>query len=441
MNMNNNYSLTNEYSERYEKLMASLSEAKADAGVSPEEKAKKRDERKFGKSWEAEGGKPSSTEMRRATHASKRREATGKETPEDKAKRAKAVAEREAAGQSKSGTQVQKLTGHQRGGKKRSIKAKLAKGPSKPLPLPDHHQNYFDLLNSLLEGNKANKAKRKEFETAKGRKIDSMRVDSTPKKTIEVGEIAALHSPASTRTGRTRHGVEAIARRRFRQGQREDITEAGKASAHWKSGNTPDDDEILVGTIKPGLDKKDRITKTTVIPAKDEKKFSAARKAFPTLSRGSSSYTEAGGAFAGSAGRPKRGRYRDAQREDSSNKTYNDLLNSLLNEVAIYRNTSEDPSIHPYLQPKDRKSEYGIRNTKGKMRNIDHPEVVASAKRGAEIRREQGLPPRPSLRDRARSLMNRQIRSGQAEVRSKGPETDKDDQLHSSHSKGHVKGR
>lgn len=303
--MNNNYSLTNEYSERYEKLMASLSEAKADAGLSPEEKAKKRDERKFGKSWEAEGGKPSSTEMRRATHASKRREATGKETPEDKAKREKAVAEREAAGQSKSGTQVQKLTGHQRGGKKRSIKAKLAKGPSKPLPIPDHHQNYFDLLNSLLEGRikAANKAKKKEFETKEGRKIDSSRPDANPEKSIERGLAAARHSSALTKTEKTKQGVEALQRGRYRDARREDssnrtyndllsslLGEAGKASAHWQAGDTPDKDTIIVqkiGDRGPG-----DIIKTIPIPASSEKKFAGARRAFKTLSRGSSSSAE-----------------------------------------------------------------------------------------------------------------------------------------------------
>jgi len=117
---------------------------------------------------------------------------------------------------------------------------------------------------------------------------------------------------------------------------------------------------------------------------------------------------------------------------------YDLLVEAQINEVAIYRNTSKDSSIHPYLQSKkDGQSEYGIRNAKGKLRNINHQEVVASAERGDEIRRKQGLPPRPSLRDRARDLMNRRRRSGQAEVRSKGP--GEDNQLHSSHSKGHKK--
>jgi len=330
--MNNNYSLTNEYSERYEKLMASLSEAKADAGLSPEEKAKKRDERKFGKSWEAEGGKPSSTEMRRATHASKRREATGKETPEDQAKRAKAVAERQAAGQSKSGTQVQKLTGHQRGGKKRSIKAKLAKGPSKPLPIPDHHQNYFDLLNSLLEGKaermirSGNPDKRMKGLVKSGKEMTKRALRGgmnpeiartsysskvSPEERVEASREIGRASAEKMFSGRlAAAGIKPPAKKREDSSNRtyNDLLssllgEAGKAGAHWQAGDTPDKDTIIVkkiGDRGPG-----DIKKTIPIPASNKKKFEAAKKAFPTLSRGSSSSTEAGGAFAGSARRPR----------------------------------------------------------------------------------------------------------------------------------------
>jgi len=67
----------------------------------------------------------------------------------------------------------------------------------------------------------ANKAKRKEFETKQGRKIDSMRVDSNPKKSIQRGLAAARHSKG-TKTERTKKGVEALQRGRYRDAQKED---------------------------------------------------------------------------------------------------------------------------------------------------------------------------------------------------------------------------
>jgi hypothetical protein len=95
---------------------------------------------------------------------------------------------------------------------------------------------------------------------------------------------------------------------------------------------------------------------------------------------------------------------------------YDLLVEAQINEVAVYRSTSSGPNTHPYLQATGGRSEYAIRNTKGKMRNIDHPEVVASAKRGAEIRAAQGLPPRPSLRERARRLLKGKDISGNTRV-------------------------
>lgn len=116
---------------------------------------------------------------------------------------------------------------------------------------------------------------------------------------------------------------------------------------------------------------------------------------------------------------------------------YDLLVEAQINEVAVYRNTSFDPSIHPYLKPKDAagKSQYGIRNTKGKLRNVDHPEIQASYERGSEIRKQKGLAPLPNPRARAKALMNKKFAAGQVEIRNKG--LGSDNMLASVKSRGH----
>jgi hypothetical protein len=66
-----------------------------------------------------------------------------------------------------------------------------------------------------------------------------------------------------------------------------DRQDEAKASAHWKRGDTPAGDEIIV-TSK---DKKGNRIKSTVSKA-GTKRFKGARKAFPHLARGSSDYRE-----------------------------------------------------------------------------------------------------------------------------------------------------
>ena len=63
------------------------------------------------------------------------------------------------------------------------------------------------------------------------------------------------------------------------------LTEA-RASAHWKTGKTPAEDEIIVQSLdKHGIKK--------TIPAKaGTKRFTGARTAFPTMARGGSGYRE-----------------------------------------------------------------------------------------------------------------------------------------------------
>jgi hypothetical protein len=93
---------------------------------------------------------------------------------------------------------------------------------------------------------------------------------------------------------------------------------------------------------------------------------------------------------------------------------YDLLVEAQINEVGVYRSTVTGSDVNPYLQanPNTGKSEYAIRNTKGKLMNIKDPRVMASAEKGSEIRRQKGLPQLPSLRDRARNLMTRSHQAG-----------------------------
>jgi hypothetical protein len=106
----------------------------------------KRDEKRFGASWKGEGEKPGSQDIRRETAAEKGRRARGKETPEDIEKRKEKGEEAEKTGlDPKTGQRIEKMTGPQKGGRKRSIRTRLKKGPSKPMNLPDHNEgNYTD---------------------------------------------------------------------------------------------------------------------------------------------------------------------------------------------------------------------------------------------------------------------------------------------------------
>ena len=109
-----------------------------------EAESEKRDVTKFGRSWKGEGGRPGSQDIRRNVAGSKGRSGRGTKTAEDEAK---AEEKREEATKSgldpKTGQRVAKMTGPQRGGMKRSIKSRLAKGPSKPMNLPDHNESDY----------------------------------------------------------------------------------------------------------------------------------------------------------------------------------------------------------------------------------------------------------------------------------------------------------
>lgn len=82
--------------------------------------------------------------------------------------------------------------------------------------------HYERIIELIVEGRikAANKAKKRGFETKEGRKVDALRRDPNPKKSIETGEAAARHS-TGTKTERTRKGVEAIQRSRYRDARRE----------------------------------------------------------------------------------------------------------------------------------------------------------------------------------------------------------------------------
>ena len=83
--------------------------------------------------------------------------------------------------------------------------------------------NHYERIIYLLEGTikKANKAKKGAFQNKEGRKIDSLRPDPNPQQSIKRGLAAARHS-TGTKTERTRKGVEALQRGRFRDAQKED---------------------------------------------------------------------------------------------------------------------------------------------------------------------------------------------------------------------------
>ena len=83
--------------------------------------------------------------------------------------------------------------------------------------------HYERIIEIIAEGRikAANKAKNRAFQTAQGRKIDSLRPDPNPQQSIKRGLAAARHS-TGTKTERTRKGVEALQRGRFRDAQKED---------------------------------------------------------------------------------------------------------------------------------------------------------------------------------------------------------------------------
>lgn len=111
-----------------------------------EQRAAHRSEKKFGKDFPPENGKPGATEIRRKTHEKMGRLHRGKGTPEDIAWGAKKREEKEAETTPKS----KKLTGPQKGGMKRSIKSRLAKGPSKPMPVPDWMVRIGELISESI---------------------------------------------------------------------------------------------------------------------------------------------------------------------------------------------------------------------------------------------------------------------------------------------------
>lgn len=84
--------------------------------------------------------------------------------------------------------------------------------------------HYERIIELIAEGRikAANKAKKRDFETKEGRKIDSLRPDANPEKSIKRGLAAARHSSALTKTEKTRQGVAALQRGRYRDAQKED---------------------------------------------------------------------------------------------------------------------------------------------------------------------------------------------------------------------------
>ncbi len=105
-----------------------------------------RDTARFGKSFEGQGTRPGSREIRRKKAQLKGRRARGQETPEDIENERQETANDEKSGlDPKTGQRIKPMTGPQKGGRKRSIRTKLKKGPSKPMNLPDHNEgNYTD---------------------------------------------------------------------------------------------------------------------------------------------------------------------------------------------------------------------------------------------------------------------------------------------------------
>lgn len=84
--------------------------------------------------------------------------------------------------------------------------------------------NHYERIIYLLEGavKKANKAKKGEFESREGRKVDATRPDKDIEKNIQRGVRGYRHSSASTHRERSEEGVKAIQRGRFRDARRED---------------------------------------------------------------------------------------------------------------------------------------------------------------------------------------------------------------------------
>jgi hypothetical protein len=157
--------LVSEYNDRYVEFLQSLQEATEDKalrakmqkqGASEEETRsaieKQRNKRRFGKDW-----------------------SEGKQGDEAKAEQAKQTAQRRAfplrSKKPAPETADKPLTGHQKGGMKRSLKSTQAKrgpGGSKPLPIPEpkkredsSHLTYNDMLAILLEkGYEVNETRR-----------------------------------------------------------------------------------------------------------------------------------------------------------------------------------------------------------------------------------------------------------------------------------------
>jgi hypothetical protein len=229
--------LVSEYNDRYVEFLQSLQEATEDKalrakmqkqGASEEETRsaieKQRNKRRFGKDW-----------------------SEGKQGDEAKAEQAKQTAQRRAfplrSKKPAPETADKPLTGHQKGGMKRSLKSTQAKrgpGGSKPLPIPEpkkredsSHLTYNDMLAILLE---------KGYEVSEGSQNDRR----------NLRRLVGRNLPSQ-------HLITPAQRRTARQGK--DIRGMSPGEIGSSSGET-----MAVGIVKrqdaPRTPKRERLTST-----------------------------------------------------------------------------------------------------------------------------------------------------------------------------------